>query len=121
MLLLYVGTYADFYSSPFLTITTQGVEMDNGEKFHSNHNLLYIIITRANIITYTSTLQFWEGYGYQTKYVKNWFSSYYQVRHINCQSKKNALVPNRRNSLPITVRTSRKWLCNQRAGCLRNV
>ena len=30
----------------------------------------------------------------------------------------NVFAPNRRNSLPCTVRTSRQWSCNQKVGCL---
>ena len=33
----------------------------------------------------------------------------------------NALAPNRRNSLPCTVRTSRQRSCNQRVGCLQQL
>ena len=43
------------------------------------------------------------------------------VRHRTSQSlsRGNALAPNRRNSLPCTVRISRQRSCNQRVGCLQ--
>ena len=40
------------------------------------------------------------------------------MHDISNASRRNALPPNRRNSLPGTVRTSRQRLCNQRVGCL---
>ena len=41
------------------------------------------------------------------------------MRDINSMSRRNTLqAPNRRNSVPCTVRTSRQRSCNQRVGCL---
>ena len=40
------------------------------------------------------------------------------MRDTNSTRWENALTPNRRNSLPYTVKTSRKGPCNQRVGCL---
>ena len=37
---------------------------------------------------------------------------------INSMRRGNAVAPNKRNSVPCTVRTSRQWSCNQRVSCL---
>ncbi len=42
----------------------------------------------------------------------------YQMRNINSKSRKNALDPNRRNSLQCIIRTSRQGFGNKRFGCL---
>ncbi len=42
-----------------------------------------------------------------------------QMRNINSMSRGNALAPNRCNSVPYTVRTSRQRLCYERVGCLQ--
>ena len=40
------------------------------------------------------------------------------MRDINSMSRGNALAPNRRNSLPCRVRTSRQRSCHESVGCL---
>ena len=48
-----------------------------------------------------------------------WFSALqFQIRNIIDMSMGNALAPNRSNSLPCPVWTSRQRSCNQTVGCL---
>ncbi len=80
--------------------------------------------TRVRGVTCSVSARRWEGDGSMlglnrviAKDVKR-FTYCCQMRDINSMSRGNALAPNRRNSAPCTVRTSRQRSFNQRVNCL---
>ena len=75
--------------------------------------------TRIRGVTRSVSARRLEGDGYDAKAKKLYLLLLCQMRDINSMSRGNALAPNRHNSVPCTVRTSRQRSCNQRVGCLQ--